>query len=279
MEFATLWNRYGAKVTVVELLPRVLPLEDADISAEAQRQFKRAGIGLMTGARVDQVSPGAHGAEVTVTADDGQEVLSAEVVLVAIGFVPNSGELGLETVGVATDRDQILIDNHMCTNIPGIYAVGDVTGKLGLAHAASAQGMAAAAAIAGRPAPALEYVNIPRCTYAYPEVASVGLTEEAAKERGVDVTTAVYPFLANGKALAMADNKGFVKLVSDAADKRILGVHIIGGHVTELIAGPTGMLTMASTADELTRSIHPHPTLSEAVMEAAHMLTGHAVHG
>ena len=278
MEFATIWSRYGAKVTVVEMLPHVLPLEDEAISIEARRQFKRARIQVRTGTRVERIVPTDGGADVEVSADGESEVISAEKVLVAIGFIPNSDDLGLERVGVKTSRGNIDIDDQMRTGIPGIYAVGDVTGKLGLAHAASAQGMTAAEAIAGNPTRPIDYTNIPRCTYSHPEVASVGLTEQAAREQGLDVETATYPFLANGKALAMDDNKGFVKIICASGSRRLLGVHMIGAHVTELIAGPTGMITLESTAEQLAHTVYPHPTVGEAVMEAAHMLVGQAIH-
>lgn len=278
MEFATVWNRYGSKVTVVEMLPNVLPLEDEDISEEAAKQFNRAGIKAKTGARVEAIVPTDAGVDVTIVTGDTSEVVSAEKVLVAIGFVPNSDGLGLEAVGVSTTRGNIDIDDRMCTNVPNIYAIGDVTGKLGLAHVASAQGLIAADSIAGNETYPLDYVKIPRCTYAYPEVASVGLTEKQARERGYDVITAQFPFQPNGKALAMDENIGFVKIVSETKYKEILGVHLIGGHVTELIAGPTGMIAVEATADDLAHTIHPHPTMSEVIMEAAHALVGHAIH-
>jgi len=278
MEFATLWNRYGAKVTVVEMLPHALPLEDEDISLEAEKQFKRAGITVQTGARVEAITPTDDGVAVTVSSGDGQQTLSAETVLVAIGFAPNSENLGLESVGVTTTRGNIDVDEQMRTSVSNIFAIGDVTGKMGLAHVASAQGLIAAEAIAGRPTRPLHYANIPRCTYAYPEVASVGLTEKQASEQGYSVKTAQFPFQPNGKALAMDENIGFVKLVADAGSDRLLGAHFIGGHVTELIAGPAGMIGLEATAEQLAHTIHPHPTMSEVVMEAAHALVGQAIH-
>ncbi len=279
MEFATLWTRYGADVTVVEMLPHALPLEDEEISIEAEKQFKRAKIKIKTGARVESITPANEGVSVTVSSNNQSEVLSAQKVLVAIGFAPNSRNLGLESVGVqVTRRGHIEIDEQMRTNIPTVYAIGDVNGKLGLAHVASAQGIIAAEAIAGRETQTLDYVKIPRAVYAYPEVASVGLTEAQARERGYDVVTAKFPFQPNGKALAMDENIGFVKLVSESKHKKLLGVHLIGGHVTELIAGPSGMLTLEATAEELAHTIHPHPTMSEVIMEAAHALVGAPIH-
>jgi dihydrolipoamide dehydrogenase len=278
MEFATLWSRYGAKVTVVEMMPHALPLEDEDISTEAERQFKRVGIKIMTSARVEGITHQEEAMNVTVVTGDKKETLSAQKVLVSIGFAPNSEDLGLEATGVETSRGYVEIDERMRTSIPNIYAIGDVTGKLGLAHVASAQGMVAAEAIAGRPTHALDYVNIPRCTFAYPEAASVGLSERQAREMGYEVVTAQCPFAANGKALAMDDNFGFAKIVAEAREKKLLGVHVIGAHVTELIAGPAGMIRMGATAEQLGLTVHPHPTISEALMEAAHALMGHAIH-
>ena len=278
MEFATLWSRYGAKVTVVEMMPHALPLEDEDISTEAERQFKRVGMKVMTSARVEEIARQEEALSVTVATGDKKETLSAQKVLVSIGFAPNSEDLGLEATGVKTSRGYVEIDERMCTSVPNIYAIGDVTGKLGLAHVASAQGMVAAEAIAGRPTQALDYVKIPRCTYAYPEAASVGLSEKQAREMGYEVVTAQCPFAANGKALAMDDNFGFAKIVAEAKEKKILGVHLIGEHVTELIAGPSAIIRLGCTAEELGQTVHPHPTISEAIMEAAHALMGHAIH-
>ena len=279
MEFATVWNRYGAAVTVVEMLPRVLPLEDEDISKEATRHFKKAGIALKTGAMVKTIAATPDGVKVTVATGDTEEVLAVEKVLVAIGFAPNSENLGLEDAGVAlTKHGHIEVDDQMRTSVPNVFAIGDVTGKLGLAHVASAQGIIAAEAIAGNETHSLNYTNIPRCVYSYPEVASVGLTESQAKEQGFDVITAQFPFLPNGKALAMNENIGFVKIVANREYKEILGVHIIGAHVTELIAGPAGMLTVEATAEDLSQTVHPHPTMSEVIMEAAHVLVGMPIH-
>ncbi len=278
MEFATLWSRYGAKVTVVEMMPHALPLEDEEISAEAEKQFKRAGIRIMTGARVEGIVHRGEALDVTVVTGEKNEILPAQKVLSAIGFAPSTEDLGLETAGVKTFRGRIEIDDRMSTSIPGIYAIGDVTGKLGLAHTASAQAMIAAEAIAGRKTETLSYVNIPRCTYAYPEMASVGLTERQAREQGHDVITAKCPFAANGKAVAMDENFGFVKIVAQVGNMRILGVHLIGAHVTEMIAGPACLIGMGATAEQLGLTVHPHPSLSEALMEAAHALMGRAIH-
>lgn len=278
MEFATLWSRYGSKVSVAEMMLQVLPWEDEEIGAEAERQFKRVGIRVLTGAKVEGIAPTAGGVDVSLSRAGGKEVISAETALVAVGFVPMSDDLDLDKVGVKTTHGHIDIDDEMRTNVPNIYAIGDVTGKLGLAHVASAQGMIAAEAMAGHKTPILDYTKIPRCTYAYPEVASVGLTEKQARERGYDVITAQCPFAANGMALAMNENFGFVKIVGEAKEKKVLGVHLIGSHVTELIAGPAGMITLECTVEDLGRTVHPHPTMSEAVMEAAQAMLGRAIH-
>jgi dihydrolipoamide dehydrogenase len=278
MEFATLWQRYGCDVTVVEMMPHVLPQEDDDICREAEKQFGQAGIHIRTGTEVKGITPTAAGVQVELQHGDTSETIVVDRVLVAIGFAPNSENLGLEAVGVATERGNIVINEAMQTNILHIYAIGDVTGKLGLAHVASAQGLIAAESIAGLKPPTLDYQAIPRCTYAAPEVASVGLTEQAAKAAGYEVITAKFPFQPNGRAVAHHETGGFVKLVAEANYKAILGVHLIGAHVTELIAGPAGMIGLETTAEELAHTVHPHPTLSEVIMEAAHSLLGQPIH-
>jgi dihydrolipoamide dehydrogenase len=279
MEFATIWNRYGTKVAVVEMMPRALPLEDEDISLEAEKQFKRNRISIKTSARVQALTVGEGGVVVSIAGpDEASEEITVQTVLVAIGFAPNLEGLGLDQAGVIAEPGGIVVDEQMRTSVPHIFAVGDVNGKMGLAHVASAQAMIAAEAIAGLPTEPINYANIPRCTYAAPEIASVGLTEAQAREQGYEVATAWCPFVGNGKALAMDDNTGFAKIVADVLTKKILGVHLVGGHVTELVAGAAGMLTLESTFEDLGRIVHPHPSLSEAVMEAAHSLCGHSIH-
>jgi dihydrolipoamide dehydrogenase len=204
--------------------------------------------------------------------------LQAEKALIAIGVAPNSDNIGLEAVGVKTERGFIQIDDKMATNVTGIYAIGDVTGKLALAHVASAQGIVAAEAIAGHNHRSLNYSNMPRCTFTHPEVASVGLTETQAKEQGYDVKVGKFPFQPNGKALGLDDNVGFVKIVAENKYNEVLGVHMVGPHVTELVAGPTGMIGLETTLEELAHTVHPHPTLSEVIMEAAHVALGQAIH-
>ncbi len=277
MEFAHIFHSYGSEVTVVEMLPNVLPLEDEEIGQEVEKQFKRAGIKVETGTKVEKVEINDD-VTFTVSKDGQTETIQTRKALIAIGVAPNSDNLGLETVGVNTDRGFIQINEKMETNVPGIYAIGDVTGKLALAHVASAQGIVAAEAIAGHQTRPLNYKNMPRCTYTHPEVASVGLTEAEAREQGYDVKTGKFPFQANGKALGLDDNVGFVKIVAENKYNEVLGVHMVGPHVTEMLAGPTGMIGLETTLEELAHTIHPHPTLSEVVMEAAHVTLGQAIH-
>jgi dihydrolipoamide dehydrogenase len=278
MEFAHVFHSYGAAVTVVEMLPHVLPLEDVEVSQEVEKQFKRAGIKVKTGTKVEKVETGAEGVTITVSQDGKQETLQAEKALIAIGVAPNSENMGLAEVGVKLERGYIQVDERMATSVPGIYAIGDVTGKLALAHVASAQGLIAAEAAAGLEIHPLKYQNMPRCTYTHPEVASVGLTEQQARDQGYEVKTGQFPFQPNGKALGIADNIGFVKIVAEAKYNEVLGIHMVGPHVTELLAGPTGMINLETTVEELARTVHPHPTLSEVVMEATHVTLGEAIH-
>jgi dihydrolipoamide dehydrogenase len=278
MEFATVWNSYGTKVTVVEAMASILPLEDEDVCLEAEKQFKKNGIAIKTGALVENVNLIGDTVKVTVKTEKGLETVVADTVMVSIGFIPNTQDLGLEKAGVDTIRAAIEVDETMRTSASNIYAIGDVNAQMGLAHVASAQAMIAIDAIVGKTTTPIVYHNVPRCVYGRPEVASVGMTEKQARENGFEVTTAQCPFLANGKAMGMDDNVGFVKIVSDAATKKVLGVHMIGGHVTELISGPTGLIFLDGTIDDIGNTVHPHPTLSEAIMEAAHKLSGHAIH-
>lgn len=278
MEFAHIFHSYGAQVTVVEMLPNVLPLEDEEISQEVEKQFGRAGIAVKTGARVEKVETTAKGVAISLSREDAAETLEAEKALIAIGVTPNSDDLGLEAVGVKTERGFIQINDNMETSAPGIYAIGDVTGKMPLAHVASAQGVAAAEAIAGHTVRPFNYRNMPRCTYTHPEVASVGLTEAEARDKGYQVKTGKFPFQANGKALGLDDNIGFVKIVAESQYNEVLGVHMVGPHVTEMLAGPTGMIGLETTLEELAHTVHPHPTLSEVIMEAAHVALGQAIH-
>jgi dihydrolipoamide dehydrogenase len=278
IEFATVWASYGTQVTVVEMLPRVLPLEDEEVSAELAKQYTRRGIQVMTGTRVQAVETTDTGVKVKVSNDEGEKTLEAEQALVAIGFKPNSANLGLEQLGVKlTERGFIEIDERMATSVPGIYAIGDVTGKLLLAHVASAQGIIAAENIAGTETITLDYTMMPRATFCHPQVASFGLTEAQAREKGSEVKIGRFPFQANGKALGLGEGLGFIKLITDARYGEILGAHLIGPEVSELLPELTLAQMMELTPNEIARNVHTHPTLSEVIMEAAHDAEGHPI--
>ncbi|HEC22910.1 MAG TPA: dihydrolipoyl dehydrogenase [Chloroflexi bacterium] len=280
LEFSYIWASYGADVTIVEMLDRLAPLEDPDISAELEKAYKRLKIKFMTGTRVEAVERTGAGAAVKVSGPDGEQTLEAEKVLVAIGFAPNVEGFGLENLGVRlTERGGFIeIDEHMRTNVPNVYAIGDVTGKLMLAHVGSAMGIVAAETIAGHETVELDYRMMPRCTYCQPQIASFGYTEEQAREAGYEVSVARFPFQANGKALGLGESLGFVKLVTDARYGEILGAHMIGPDVTELLPEYTLAHNAELTAEEIARNVHAHPTLSEVLMEAAHGLVGGYIH-
>jgi dihydrolipoamide dehydrogenase len=279
VEFSTVWNSYGVDVTIVEMLPRLVPLEDEEVSTELARAFKKRGLKALTGHKVESVETTETGVKVTVSADGQTKVLEAEQALVAIGFRPNSKGLGLEEVGVTiSERGFVEIDERMATNIPGIWAIGDVTGKLMLAHVGSAQGIVCAEHIGGHETIKLNYEMMPRATFCQPQVASFGITEAQAKERGFDVKIGRFPFQANGKALGLGEGAGWVKMVIDAKYGEILGAHLIGPEVTELLPELTLAQMMELTPAEIARNVHAHPTLSEALMEAAHGAEGHSIH-
>ncbi len=279
LEFAHIYRTYGAEVTVVEMLSRVAPLEDEDVSAALARSFQRRGIQLHTDTRVESVEPTDDDVKVRVSSPDGEQILEGDVVLIAIGVQPNSEDLGLEQVGVQVERGAVVVDGYMRTNVPGIYAIGDLTGKMPLAHVASAQGIVAAEHIAGHETTPIEdYTWMPRCIYCQPQVASMGLTEAQARERGHDVKVGQFPFQANGKALGLAEREGFVKIVADAKYGEILGAHFVGPEVTELLPEIVLARTWELTVEEIARTVHAHPTLSESLMEAAHAVLGQAIH-
>jgi dihydrolipoamide dehydrogenase len=287
VEFSTVWSSYGVDVTIVEMLPRLVPLEDEEVSKELEKEFKKRGIKFMTGHKVESVEATDSGVKVAVSADTSTSlsaggkttVLEADQALVAIGFRPNSKGLGLEEVGVqVSERGFIEINEKMQTSVPNIYAIGDVTGKLMLAHVGSAMGLVAAETIAGAETVTLDYEMMPRATYCQPQIASFGLTEAQAKERGYTVKIGRFPFQPNGKALGIGDYAGFVKLVIDEKYGEILGAHMIGPEVTELLPELTLAHMMELTPHEIARNVHAHPTLSEAIMEAAHAAEGSAIH-
>jgi dihydrolipoyl dehydrogenase len=284
MEFAYLFRSYGAEVTVIEMLPHVLPLEDDETAAEVAKAFKRKGIATLVNTRTEAVEAG-EGAVTVRVKDQGsgqEQAIQADVVLVAIGVAPNSEGIGLEAAGVATDkRGFIAVDEYLRTNVPGIYAIGDVTGKLLLAHVASAQGIVAAEHMAGhetRPIRDADYIFMPRATYCHPQVASIGYTEAQAKEKGFEVKIGKFPFIANGKALGLNERDGFVKIIADAKYGEILGAHLVGPEVTELLPELALAHTWELTTEEIARTVHAHPTLSEALMEAAHAVAGNPIH-
>ncbi|MFD7401816.1 dihydrolipoyl dehydrogenase [Streptomyces sp. NPDC059866] len=279
VEFAYILHNYGVKVTVVEFLDRAAPLEDAEVSTELARQYRKLGIDVLTSTRVDAIDESGPQVRVTVTARDGsQQILEADKVLQAIGFQPNVEGYGLEKTGVkVTDRGAIDVDGRCRTSVPHIYAIGDVTAKLMLAHAAEAMGVVAAETIADAETMELDYVMIPRATYCQPQIASFGYTEAQARELGYDVKVAKFPFTANGKAHGLGDTTGFVKLISDAKYGELIGGHLIGPDVTELLPELTLAQKWDLTVHEVARNVHGHPTLGEAIQEAVHGLAGHMI--
>ena len=277
-EFAYVWRMYGAEVTLVELMPRLVPTEDKDISRQLERSFKSHGIATMTGASVEGIELDGGVATVTVSDGSGTTRIECDKVLVAVGMQGNVDGIGLERAGIASERDFISVGDRMETNIPGVYAIGDVTGKLLLAHVASAQGVTAVEHIAGLDPPVLEYDFIPRATYCKPQIASFGLTEERARERGHDVKIGSFPMSANGKALGLGEPDGMVKLVLDAEIGDLLGAHMIGPEVTELLGELSMAKLLESTNKELGWLVHPHPTVSEILKEAALDADGEAIH-
>ncbi|MFZ2098815.1 MAG: dihydrolipoyl dehydrogenase [Anaerolineales bacterium] len=279
VEFATIWNAYGIPVTIVEMLPRLVPLEDEEVSTELAKAFARRKIDIRVGHRVESLEAISDSVTLRATGEKGEITLQADQALVAIGFKPNSKELGLEELGAKiSERGAIEIDERMATNIPGIWAIGDVTAKLMLAHVGSAQGIVCAENMAGVETIQLNYEMMPRATYCQPQVASFGLTEAQAKERSFDVKVGKFPFQANGKALGLGDYTGWVKIITDAKYGEILGAHLIGPEVTELLPELTIAQLMELTTAEIARNVHAHPTLSETLMEAAHAAEGHAIH-
>ncbi|MFP5347264.1 MAG: dihydrolipoyl dehydrogenase [Actinomycetes bacterium] len=278
VEFAYVYANYGVKVTIVEFLDRMVPLEDEEVSKELAKQYKKLGVQVLTSTRVDNIEDTGSSVRVTVTKGDQQQVLEADKVLQAIGFKPRVEGYGLDKTGVAlTDRGAIDIDRRCRTNVPHIYAIGDVTSKLMLAHTAEAMGVIAAETIADAETMELDYVMIPRATYCQPQVASFGYTEAQAREQGFDVKVAKFPFTANGKAHGLGDAVGFVKILSDAKYGELLGAHMIGPDVTELLPELTLAQKWDLTVNEVGRNVHAHPTLSEAIQEAIHGLAGHMI--
>ena len=268
IEFAYFYNAMGTEVTVVEYMPRIVPVEDEDISKQLERSFKKSGIKIMTSTEVTAVDTSGKGVKAIVKTKKGEDTIEADVVLSAVGIKTNIENIGLEDVGIVTDRDKILVNDFYQTNMPGYYAIGDVTAGPALAHVASAEGILCVEKIAGQHVEALDYGNIPGCTYCSPEVASVGLTEAQAKEQGLEVKIGKFPFSASGKASAGGNTEGFVKVIFDAKYGEWLGCHMIGSGVTDMIAEAVLGRRLETTGHEVLKTIHPHPTMSEAVMEA-----------
>ena len=268
VEFAYFYNTMGVDVTIVEYLPNIVPLEDKDISKQLQRSFKKSGIKIMTNSSVESVDTKGSGCKVLVKTNKGEENIECDVVLSAVGIQANIDNIGIEDVGITTDKGKIIVDDYFQTNITGYYAIGDVLPTQALAHVASAEGITCVEKIAGHNPEKIDYGNIPGCTYCSPEIASVGLTENAAKEAGYEIKVGKFPFTASGKASASGHKDGFVKVIFDAKYGEWLGCHMIGYNVTEMIAEAVVARKLETTGHEILKAIHPHPTMSEAVMEA-----------
>lgn len=278
VEFAHFYNSMGTDVTIVEFMPNVVPVEDEDISKQFERSLKKSGIKVMTNSSVERIDTTGAGVKAFVKTAKGEEVLEADIVLSAVGIKTNIENIGLEEVGIAVDRDKILVNAYNATNIPGYYAIGDVTPGQALAHVASAEGINCVEKIKGLHVDPIDYGNVPGCTYATPEIASVGLTEKQAKEKGYELKIGKFPFSASGKAKAAGNADGFVKVIFDAKYGEWLGCHMIGAGVTDMIAEAVVARKLETTGHEILKSIHPHPTMSEAVMEAVADAYGEIIH-
>ena len=278
VEFAYFYNAMGTNVTLIEYMPRIVPVEDEEISKQMERSFTKSGIKVMTTAEVTKVDSSGKGVKATVKTDKGEEVLSADIVLSAVGIKTNIENIGLEELGIATDRDKIIVNDFYQTNLPGYYAIGDVTSGQALAHVASAEGILCVEKIAGQHVEPIDYNNVPGCTYCFPEVASVGYTEEQAKEKGFEIKVGKFPFTASGKAQAGGHTDGFVKVIFDAKYGEWLGCHMIGAGVTDMIAEAVVGRKLETTGHEILKAVHPHPTMSEAVMEAVAAAYDEVIH-
>jgi len=278
VEFAYFYNAMGTDVTIVEYMPRIVPVEDEEISKQMERSFTKSGIKVMTSAEVTKVDTSGKGVKATVKTDKVEEVLSADIVLSAVGIKTNLENIGLEEIGIATDRDKIIVNDFYQTNLPGYYAIGDVTSGQALAHVASAEGILCVEKIAGQHVEPIDYNNIPSCTYCFPEIASVGYTEEQAKEKGYEIKVGKFPFTASGKAQAGGHTDGFVKVIFDAKYGEWLGCHMIGAGVTDMIAEAVVGRKLETTGHEILKAVHPHPTMSEAVMEAVAAAYDEVIH-
>jgi dihydrolipoamide dehydrogenase len=278
VEFAYFYSTMGTKVTIVEFMPNIVPVEDTDVSKELEKIYKKKGIDILTNSSVEKVEKSGSGAKVTVKTASGEQIIECDVVLSAAGVITNLENIGLEDVGIATDKGKVMVDDFYRTNIPGYYAIGDIVKGPALAHVASAEGIICVEKIAGMHVEALDYGNIPGCTYCAPEIASVGMTERAAKEAGIEIKVGKFPFSASGKASAAGAKEGFVKVIFDAKYGEFLGAHMIGANVTEMIAEVVVARKLETTGHEILKAVHPHPTMSEAVMEATAAAYGEVIH-
>ncbi len=278
VEFAYFYATMGTKVTVVEFLPNIVPVEDEDVSKQLEKSFKKIGIDIMTDASVESVDTKGDGCRVNIKTKTGNITLEAEIVLSAVGIEANITGLGLEETGIKTDKGKISTDKFYATNVSGYYAIGDCVGGQALAHVASAEGITCVEKIKGMHVEAIDYNNIPGCTYCQPEIASVGYTEKKAKEAGYQIKVGKFPFSASGKAKAAGASDGFIKLIFDAKYGELLGAHMIGANVTEMVAETVALRKLETTGHEIIKTIHPHPTMSEAIMEAAAAAYGEVIH-
>jgi len=277
-EFAYFYNSIGTKVTLVEFLPAIVPLEDEEVSKQLEKSFKKAGIEVMTSSSVEKADISGKNCKATIKTTKGTEIREAEIILSAVGITPNLEDIGLEKLGIAIEKGKVKVDEYYRTNVPGIYAIGDIVQGQALAHVASAEGIVCVEKIAGKNPDPVDYKNIPGCTYTVPEVASVGYTEKAAREAGYEIKTGKFPYTASGKASAAGNKDGFVKLIFDAKYGELLGAHLIGDNVTEMIAELVVARKLETTGHEIIKAVHPHPTMSEAIMEAAAAAYGEVIH-
>lgn len=278
MEFAYFYNAMGTEVTVVEFMPNIVPNEDIDVSKELEKIYKKKGMTIMTNSSVEAVDTKGTGCKVSVKTAKGMETIECDVVLSAVGIQTNLENIGLETLGIKTEKGKVVVDDYYQTNVPGVYAIGDIVHGPALAHVASAEGIICVEKIAGQHVAPLDYGNIPGCTYTWPEIASVGYTEAKAKEAGYDIKVGKFPFSASGKASASGAKEGFVKVIFDAKYGEFLGAHMIGANVTEMIAEVVAARNLETTGHEMIKTVHPHPTMSEAVMEACAAAYGEVIH-
>ena len=278
VEFAYFYNTMGTEVTIVEYMPNIVPVEDEEVSKQLERSFKKQGIKVMTNSSVETVDTKGSGCKVKVKTKKGEETIECDIVLSAVGITANIENIGLEEVGIVTDKGKITVDEYYRTNIPGYYAIGDVVPGPALAHVASAEGITCVEKIKGMEVEPIDYTNIPGCTYCSPEIASVGYTEKKAKEAGYEIKVGKFPFSASGKASAAGHKDGFVKVIYDAKYGELLGAHMIGANVTEMIAELVAARKLETTGHEILKAIHPHPTMSEAVMEATAAAYGEVIH-